>query len=177
MAKTKKEKVALKNKYLDELKKAKAVILVKPSKLTPNESNKFRMELFDFDAKFNIVKNTIFKIALKEANLPELEELENGENAVLVITEDIVNPSKSLKKFIEDTTTKDLGPKVEIVSGILDGVKLTKEQVIELAEMPDFKGSISMVLGILESPITGTLNVLEDSTRSFVTILDQAFKK
>lgn len=177
MAKTKKEKVALKDKYVREVKKAKAIIIVKPSKLTPNEANDFRMNIFDFDANFNIVKNTIFKLALAEAQYPEIKELENGEHAALFLSEDIVSPSKSLKKFIEATTSKEEGAKVEIVSGILDGVLLTKEQVSELADMPDFNGSISMILGILDNAMSGVVNVLEDPARSYATILDQAFKE
>lgn len=177
MAKTKKEKVALKNKYVKEIKEAKAIVIVKPSKLTPNETNEFRMNVFDFNANFNIVKNSIFKLALKEAQYPEVKELENGEHAALFLSEDIVNPSKSLKKFIEATTSKDGSIKVEIVSGILDGVLLSKEQVSELADMPDFNGSISMILGILDNALSGVVNVLEDPTRSYVTILDQAFKE
>ncbi len=177
MAKTRKEKVALKEKYVGDIKKAKALIVVKPSKLTPNEANEFRMNLFDFDANFNIVKNTIFKIALEEANYPAVKELENGEHAVLFLSEDIVNPSKSLKKFIDATTSKDGSTKIEIVSGIMDGVLLTKEQVSELADMPDFNGSISLILGILDNAMSGVVNVLEDPTRSFATILDQAFKE
>jgi large subunit ribosomal protein L10 len=177
MAKTKKEKVALKNEYVSELQKAKALVIVKPSKLTPNEANEFRKELYDFDAKFNIVKNTIFTLALAEANLPAIKELEKGEHAVLVLSEDIVSPSKSLKKFIENTTSKDGETKVEIVAGIMDGALLTKEQVSELADMPSFEGSISMILGILDNAMSGIVNVLEDPTRSFATILDQAFKQ
>lgn len=177
MAKTRKEKVALKEKYVGDIKKAKALIVVKPSKLIPNEANEFRMNLFDFDANFNIVKNTIFKIALEEANYPAVKELENGEHAVLFLSEDIVNPSKSLKKFIDATTSKDGSTKIEIVSGIMDGVLLTKEQVSELADMPDFNGSISLILGILDNAMSRVVNVLEDPTRSFATILDQAFKE
>lgn len=177
MAKTKKEKVALKDKYVKEIKNAKAIIIVKPSKLTPNEANDFRMNVFDFDANFNIVKNTIFKLALAEAQYPEIKELESGEHAALFLSEDIVSPSKSLKKFIDATTSKDGEAKIEIVSGILDGNLLTKEQVSELADMPDFNGSISMILGILDNAMSGIVNVLEDPTRSFATILDQAFKE
>lgn len=177
MAKTRKEKVALKEKYVNEIKKAKALIVVKPSKLTPNEANDFRMNLFDFNANFNIVKNTIFKLALEEASVPAIKELETGEHAVLFLEEDIVNPSKSLKKFIDATTGKDGVAKIEIVSGILDGAILSKEQVSELADMPDFNGSISMILGILDNAMSGVVNVLEDPTRSYATILDQAFKE
>ncbi len=174
MAKTKKEKKALLDDYSKKIKASKGFIVLKPTKLTPNEANEFRKELYDFSSSWNIVKNTIFKMALKENELPEIESLEKGEHAVLFFNEDMVNPSKSLKKFVENTKDKSGEVKVEIVNGVLEGALLNAEQVKELAEMPDVRGSVAAILGILDNAMVGIVNVLEDAPRSFVTILDQA---
>lgn len=175
MARTKKEKVKMLDSYKKGIASSKGVIIVKPSRLTPNELNQFRRDLFDFGTTINFVKNSIFKIALKDANLPEIEDLNMGEHAVIFLKEDIASPAKFLKKFIESTTSKNGETKIEIVSGILDNVLISKEVVIELSEMPDIKGSISMILGILDQAIAGVANVLEDPVRSYVSILDQKF--
>jgi len=163
--------------YKDQVQKAKAIVVIKPSKLTPNETNDFRKEIFDFGASLNIVKNTIFKIALKENKLPEISDLELGEHAVLFMGEDYINPSKALKKFAENTKTKAGDLKITIITGILDGQILSSEQVTELADMPSIQGSVSMILGILDQAMSSVVNVLEDPTRSYVTILDLAFKE
>ena len=176
MAKNKKEKKALMESYSKAIKGSKGFIVLKPTKLTPNETNEFRKDLFDFKANFNIVKNSIFKLALKDNNLPKIESLEKGENAIMFIGEDIVNPSKALKKFSESTKNKAGDLKIEIISGVLDKQLLTKSQVVELANMPSFEGSISMILGILDNAFSSVINVLEDPVRSYVSVIDQAFK-
>lgn len=175
MAKSKDQKKDILKDYNDSITKSKGFIVLKPSKVSPNEANDFRKELFDYDASLKIVKNSIFKKALKENNLDL--DLEKGEFAVLFINEDIVSPSKSLKKFIENVKTKDGDDKMAIISGVLDGSVLTQEQVTELSDMPDKAGSISLILGILDNAISGVVYVLEDAPRSVVNVLDQAFKE
>lgn len=177
MAKTKKEKKELLNKYIQKIKESKGFVLIKPSKLTPNEANAFRKEVSDFNAELNTVKNSVFKIALKESNLPEISELSHGEHSVLFFKEDMVNPNKALKKFAEATLPKDGIAKITVVSGILDNILLSKEQVMELADMTTIQGSISMILGILDNAMSSIVNVIEDPIRSYQSILDQAFKQ
>ncbi len=177
MAKTKKEKQELLSRYKEAIASHNGIVVIKPSRIVPNEINEFKKELFETGAQFNVIKNSIFKLALKESNLPELETLNQGEHAVMFLGEDFVSPSKLLKKFIEVTTEKDKDPKVEIIEGILDGNLLNKSEVESLAEMPDKKGSVSLILGILDNAIAGVLNVLEDAPRGYVSILDQAFKE
>jgi large subunit ribosomal protein L10 len=176
MAKTKKEKQALLDAYSKKIKASKGFIVLKPNKLTPNEANDFRKEIYDFNSSWNVVKNTIFKMALKENNLPEIESLNNGEHAVLFFNEDMVTPAKALKKFVDNTKTKEGDFKVEIVNGILEGTILSASQVAELSDMPDVRGSVALILGILDNAMSGIVNVLEDAPRAYVYVLDQAFK-
>ncbi len=176
MAKTKKQKTKLLEEYKKLLDKAEGVIVIKPNRVTAEEATEFRKEIAKLNAKLNIVKNSIMRRALEESNLPAIESLEFGEHAVLFLTEDIVTPSKALKKFIDGTTTKEGGVKVQIVAGILNKALLTALQASELAEMPDIKGSVAAILGILESSITSILNVVEDPVRGYMSIIDQSFK-
>lgn len=175
MAKSKEQKKDILEEYNSNIANSKGFIVLKPSRVTPNEANDFRKELYDFDASLKIVKNSIFKRALKENNLDL--DLDKGEFAVMFIKEDIVSPSKSLKKFMENSKTADGEDKVQIVSGVLDGNTLSKEQVSELSDMPDKEGSISLILGILDNAISGVVYVLEDAPRSVASVLDQAFKE
>lgn len=176
MAKTRKQKTKLLEEYKKLIEKAGGVIVIKPSKVTAEEASEFRKEMAKLDAKLNIVKNSIMRRALAESNLPAIESLEFGEHAVLFLKEDIITPSKALKKFIESTTSKDGKAKVQIVAGILNKALLTALQASELAEMPDKKGSVAAILCILESSISSILNVVEDPIRGYMSIIDQSFK-
>jgi large subunit ribosomal protein L10 len=177
MAKNKKQKKELLDKYKGMISNSKGMVIVKARKVTPNQVNEFKKSLSDMNSEFHVVKNTIFKIALKDNNLAEIEDLEFGEHAALFFGEDFVNPAKMLKKFIEDSKEDKDKFKVEVVAGFLGTEFLDKAQATELAEIPSKEQSISMILGILENAMSGIVNVLEDAPRSFVTILDQAFKE
>ncbi len=181
MAKTKSQKSKILEKYSKKIGEAKGVLIVKAQGLTPNEVNSFRKNLYDVEAKFNVVKNTLFKLALKDQNLEEEPSLNSGNHAVLFTKEDIVTPAKNLKEFIKTAVGKNAKgeeyEKIQIVGGYLDGKKMTLTQVIDLADTPSKQQSVSMILGILDMAISGVLNVIEDSPRSIVSILDQAYQK
>lgn len=175
MAKTKKFKRELLKEYTEMIQSAKAMVVLRAKGVTPNESNQLKREIFDQGSEYHVIKNTVFRIALQEANLSNEEVISEGEHAVVFMKDDIVTPSKALKAFMENVKDSESNSKAQIAFGFLDGSYLTGEQVSELAEMPDIQGSISMILGILDQAMSGVVNVLEDAPRSFVTILDQAF--
>ncbi len=177
MARTKKEKKVLIDLYENRIKQSKAVVIVRNKGVTASEAVAIKQSLYDFDTKFNVIKNTLFKIALKNTELEGDADLDNYEHAAVFIKEDIVNSSKALKKFADELKDSSGSQKLELAFGYLDGVKLSKEQVTELAEMPDKQGSISMILGILDQALSSVVNVLEDPVRSYATIIDQAFKE
>lgn len=176
MAKTREQKNSIVAEYAEKLSASKCIIVIEPKGLTPNEINEFRKLIFDFGTSLNVVKNTLFKVALKQEELPEIEGLDSSEHAVLFCGEDFVGPLKALKKFIDDTKVQK-EPRVKIIVGMLDGQVIPQNQVLELADMPSFEGSISQILGILDMALSGVANVLEDSVRSYVSILDQAYKE
>jgi large subunit ribosomal protein L10 len=172
MAKTKAQKQEMLQAYKSKLDKAMGVLVVSPTGLTPIEANVFKKKLFNKGNSFNVVKNTLFAKALKDAGMPELETLSGGTHAVVFVQEDIAGTAKELKEFIKTT-----GQKLEIKAGILDGQALTAEQVDQLAEMPTKQESIAMIAGLMTLAMGGVVNVLEDSVRSVATILDMAFSK
>ncbi len=175
MAKTKDQKKSVVSIYKDRIAKATSFVIVKPTKLTPNEVSQFRKDIFDFGANFSVIKNSLFKIALKESNIEGLE-LPSGEYAVLFMESNYIDPSKMLKKFSEAAKTKDKEPKVSLVAGYLENSLLSAEQVKELADMPDKKTSVGMILGVLDNAMSSVVNVLEDPVRSLATIIDLAYE-
>lgn len=179
MAKTKKQKKNILDQYKEKISNAKGFVVLRTNGVTPSEAAHLRSTIAEFEASFNVVKNTLFKIALKESNLDEEESFDNLQHSILFLSEDVVGPSKALKAFINDTKpeNKESAPKVQIISGYLDGQKLSQIQVQELAEMPTFEGSISMILGILDQAIGGVVNVLQNPVQGYVSIIDQAFKE
>lgn len=176
MSRTRKQKAEMIETYTERVKQSSGFIVMKPKALTPNEVNSFRKNIFDFGASFSQVKNTLFKKALENLDIKGLD-LDSGEYAILFLQEDFISPSKTLKKFIDEAKDAEGELRLELVAGYLDNAVLTKSQVAELSEVPDKRGSVSMILGILDQSIAGILNVLEDAPRAYVSVIDQAFKE
>lgn len=171
MAKTRSQKEAMLAQYKEWLTNSKGVIALEQSKIGPNDSNALKINLAGVSASYHIVKNTIFALAMKELEMPEMAEIKDGSHAVVFLGEDLAAGAKAINEFVK--ANKD---KIKYVAGMMDGQLLSVAQVESLANLPSKEQSISMILGLLENSLTGVVNVLEDSMRSVVTILDKAYQ-
>ncbi|MFQ5492539.1 MAG: 50S ribosomal protein L10 [Candidatus Dojkabacteria bacterium] len=165
MAKTKQQKEAIVAQYRDKLKGAKALYFVRPSGITPNQTSALKKELAEVGAQFNVVKNTLFKIALKDESLPEVETLASGEHAVLYSADQVSEAAKVLQKHIKETE------KMEIVAGLLNGEEITAVQVKDLAELPSKDQLIAQLLSVFNGPARGMVTVLSGNMREMVQVL------
>lgn len=157
--------------YRNKLQKSNGVIVVEPNRLTPNEANEFKKSMVQLGSAYHVVKNTLFKLALKEAGLPEMDNFQNGMNSVIFIEQDVANTAKTLKKFIKDTEGKLI-----VKNGMLEGQLLSSAQVEALADLPTKEQSVAMIAGLLTNALAGVANVLEDSVRSVAYVIGEAKK-
>lgn len=165
MAKTKQQKKELVTTYRGFLENARSVYVLKPNGVTANESVQLKKDLFNVGSSYNIVKNAIFKIALKEEGLPEISELDKEEHAVVFVQDQITEAAKIINDFAKETE------KLEIQAGILDKNAITGVQVKELAELPSKEVLLGQLLNVFNAPLTGILNVMNGNTRSLVQVL------
>lgn len=170
MAKTKQQKQDMLASYKDRLGQATGVIVLSQTGLTPGDVSEFKKKLSAVDGSYSVVKNTIFKIALAESDLPSLDTFEAGPNAVIFTSEDVAGTAKIVAEF-----TKQFKNNVEVRGGILEGQSLTMAQVQELSELPTKEQSIAMIAGLLEQNISGIAYILQNNVQSIAIILDKAF--
>lgn len=172
MAKTRTQKQEMLERYQNKLSEATGVIVLTQNGLTPGEINELKQSLQEVGSSFNVVKNTIFQLALEKSNLPGQDTFNAGPNSVVYTNDDVASTAKILAEFVK--THKD---NIQFKAGILDGQELTLEQVKELSELPSKEQSIAMIAGLLEQNISGIANVMQDSVRSIEIILDKAFNE
>ena len=99
MAKTKQQKQEMVAMYKQLIEASSAVLFVRPQGVTANESVELKQSLSDLGSKYNVIKNNLFKIALRELDMPEVAELESGANAVVFCGEDFAAAAKSSLSF------------------------------------------------------------------------------
>src|SRR6056297_426210 len=159
-----------KKKVVQEIKEkienSKAIVLVDYRGLDVAEVSDLRTKYREAGVDYKVYKNTMMRFAFKEAGYEEFIENLTGPNGVAFSIEDAVGAARVSDEFAKDND------KLEIKAGIVDGNVIGIEQIKELANIPSREVLIAKVLGSLNSPITGFVNVLQGNVRNLVYALD-----
>lgn len=167
MPKTKDQKHQLVSEYVEKLGRSKSVVFTDYKGLTMASLSDLRNKLREQTAEFTVTKNTLLGLALKQAGLPEVEEIEKGPTATLFSYQDEVSPLKTLVKSLKDAQ------KGEIKAGIIGGALFDSISLIRLSSLPGKLELQAKVVGMLNSPIQGMVSVLQGNLRNLVYVLDQ----
>lgn len=155
----------------EQLESAKGVVLTSYKGLTVAQDTELRRELREAGVSYHVVKNTMLRIAAKEAGIEGIEEHLEGTTAFAFSTEDAVAPAKVICGFIKKNKLEDaevLTVKVGMVEGKVIGV----DEVKALATLPSREELIAKLLGSMNAPISNTVNVLQGIIRNAVYVLD-----
>ena len=155
----------------EQLESAKGVVLTSYKGLTVAQDTELRRELPEAGVSYHVVKNTMLRIAAKEAGIEGIEEHLEGTTAFAFSTEDAVAPAKVICGFIKKNKLEDaevLTVKVGMVEGKVIGV----DEVKALAALPSREELIAKLLGSMNAPISNTVNVLQGVIRNAVYVLD-----
>lgn len=166
MAKSKAQKQDIVKALGSKIAGSQAVFVIAPQAINPNEAAELKIKLAEIGGEYHVIKNTLFKIALKEAGLSELDTLENGQNAAIFVGEQSPEAAKIVKNFIKDSE------KAEFRGGYLEGKSLSAQQVEALADLPSREQLIAQVIGTMNAPISGLVNVLAGNVRSIINVVD-----
>lgn len=167
MAKTKDQKKELVQAYKDLISEAKAIYIIESEGISANEANKIKMDLFDLNSTYSIIKNRLFAIALKEAGIEEAEYYTNGQHAAIFSDES--NISEAAKVIFDFLKEKKV---LEIKGGLLDNQHISKEQVEALAKLPGREQLLTMLVGTLNAPISGFVRVLNGNISGLAMVLN-----
>lgn len=132
----------------EKLKDAKLILLTEYRGITVSDDTKLRTDVRNANAEYKIIKNNIVKRALNENGENGLDSLLEGPTAVIMSTEDYLEPSKVIYNF---TKTNEF---YKIKGGIIEGKVMTAEEIITLAKLPSKETLLSMLAGSLLSTIS-----------------------
>ncbi|RGS71332.1 MULTISPECIES: 50S ribosomal protein L10 [unclassified Mitsuokella] len=155
----------------EQLESAKGVVLTSYKGLTVAQDTELRRELREAGVSYHVVKNTMMRIAAKEAGLEGIDEHLEGTTAFAFSTEDAVAPAKVICGFMKKNKLEEaeiLTVKVGVVEGKVIGV----DEVKALAALPSREELIAKLLGSMNAPISNTVNVLQGVIRNAVYVLD-----
>jgi large subunit ribosomal protein L10 len=130
------------------------------------ELNELRRKLKEADVEYKVVKNSLAQIAAKNAGMGYLEGTFQGPMAVAFGYGDITKAAKTLADYIR--TSKST---LKITGGFLEDRALTAKDLETLARLPSREVLLSRVIGGIQSPISGLVNVLAAPMRGLAQVL------
>jgi large subunit ribosomal protein L10 len=147
------EKQAISEEYLKRLNASPFFIVVDYKGLKVGPITELRKRLHGAGAEMHVVKNSIFKIAVKEAGAGEVGSL-SGQLAVVTGTRDVSAAAKIVKTFSKEFER----PKIQF--GFLNNQRLEGAAILELADLPSIEVLRSKLLGLLMAPATKLATVI-----------------
>jgi len=116
--------------------------------ITANEMTKLRRQLRGAGIELHVVKNTLARIAARQAGREEATPLLEGPVAVVIGYKDEAGVAKAVADYI--TANKST---MSIKGGFLPGRKLTAKDVAAVSALPPRQVLLSMLLGEVQKPI------------------------
>ncbi len=166
MAITREKKGALLEEYVDKLQRSQAVYVTEYRGLTVKQIQDLRRELRSSESEMVVAKNTLISRALVQVGMPAPETLFNGPTAVTFCFKDVAGPAKTLGKFARDT-------KILVVKGGVLGQQVFNDQGVEaMASLPGREQLLGQVVGTIQAPLSGLVNVLAGTVRSVMNVLN-----
>lgn len=157
-----------------KLKGATSIVFVNYQGLSVTLQQKLKEELKAVNSDMTVVKNTLIRIAGKEAGLPEealSDEVLSGQTAVISTEGDAVAPIQALGKFVKANQI----PNFKV--GIVEGKYQDKEALLKISTLPTKDALFAQVVGSIMSPMYGLTATLQGNLQKLVYILSQKASK
>ncbi|MBR1803152.1 MAG: 50S ribosomal protein L10 [Clostridia bacterium] len=143
----------------EKMKEAKVILLTDYRGINVADVTKLRTELRNTNSEYKVIKNNIIKRALNANGETGLDDLLEGPTALVMGTEDYLEPSKVIYNFSKNNDF------YKIKGGIIDGKVMTAEEIITLAKLPSRQELMAKLAGCLLGNIT-KLAVALDAVRA-----------
>lgn len=173
MPKTKEQKRTILRELGDKVAKAKSVVFAKYSGLTVKENEDLRNKLRAEDSEYYVAKKTLFNLAFKDKAIEglDIKKLDGQVAAVFGYTDEVA-PAKIVDQF-----KKDKEGKIEFVGGILENKFIDAAGISSLAKLPSKQELYAKIVGSINAPVSGFVNVLAGNLRNFVQVLKAVSEK
>ena len=158
-------------KVKGSIEASKGVFVVDYRGLTVKEAQDLRRSLREAGAHMKVYKNNIVRIALKDAEMPDIDDMLKGTCAYVFYEKDPVEAAKVLKQ------EADKLKKMQILGGIADGKAITAEEALAYAELPSRDELLAKLVYVIGSPLSGIAQVCAGPARGLVTALQAVADK
>jgi len=162
---TKLQKEEIVKDLAGKLKASKAVVFSDYKGLRVKDMTMLRKELREAGIDIKVLKKTLISLALKDAGIElDVKKLE-GQIAIAISSGDEVAAAKIIAKAAKANEN------LKIIGGILGVKELSAAEVNALAKLPSKEELLAKLVGTLNAPVSGFVNVMAGNLRGLVNVL------
>jgi large subunit ribosomal protein L10 len=159
------EKAQIIEQFHEKAARANIAVVTDFKGMTVEEMTDLRAKCFEVGVDFQVVKNTLARLALKDTDHGELSEQLKDNCAFALGYEDPVALAKVLTDFAK--TSKQF----ELKFGCLEGKYLDADGIKELSKMPSKPELLSSVLGTMQAVPRNFVSLFANIERKFLYAL------
>ena len=148
------EKTAAVAEIVDDFRTANATVLTEYRGLSVGLMKQLRRSLGTKN-KYSVVKNTLTKLAAKEAGVDLDPALLAGPSAVAFIKGDPIDAAKALRDFSKEN------PLLVIKGGIFEGKAVTTAEIMQLANLESREVLLAKIAGAMKGSIAKAARVFD----------------
>lgn len=156
----------------ESLRNSKSAMVVSFKGLTVGKDQEFRNSVREAGAKYQVVKNTLARIAVKDTDYEQASEYFKGVTAIAWTDSDPVVLTKAISKFLKDNA--------EIYSfktGVVDGKLVDLSKLNTIANLPSKEELISKLLFVLNAQAQRLVTVINAVPRDLAVVIKQIGEK
>ncbi len=165
------EKQFITNEYVKRLNSSPFFIVVDYTGLTVGQFTELRKRLNTSGSEVHVVKNSIFRIAAKEAGLADLAGALVGQVAVVTGPKDVSSAAKAVKTFQSEFEK----PKIKF--GYLKDQRIDADTIKALADLPSIEVLRGKLLGVLLAAPTKLAALLNTPGNQLARVLQARVDK
>lgn len=166
MAKTRAQKELMIADLTDTFSKTKSVVFAEFAGVPVQALEGLRGKARDANIAVTVSKKTLMNIAAKNAGWIGVDTATLPNSVVTLLGfEDEVLPAKLVANFAKEQ------PGIQIVGGVLEGAYASAEQMIALSQLPGKQELYAKLVGSINSPLSGFVNVLAGNIRGLLNTL------
>ncbi len=169
---TKEQKKEIIKNLSDKFSKSKAVVFLGFQGLSAKENIELRRKLRSENVDYKVAKKTLIKKGLEDAKVLGDNELDlEGSVAVAVGYDDEVAPARLSNEYSK--TNKNL----KLLGGFIETKYMDAKEIKALALLPGKDQLRAQLVGTINAPVSGFVNVLAGNMRGLVNVLKAVGEK
>jgi large subunit ribosomal protein L10 len=138
----------------EDFRTANATVLTEYRGLSVTSMKELRRALGS-TTKYSVVKNTLTKIAAKDAGVEIADDLLTGPSAVAFIKGDPIDAAKSLRDFAKEN------PFLVIKGGIYEGKSVTPAEILQLANLESREVLLAKLAGAMKGSLAKAARIFD----------------